>query len=77
MPIGKPMSDSERPLVASALAGQLVGGMQISGALLYFLAVYVVPQGLPILGAYIRDFSEMLAAYNAPARLMMWVAGGR
>jgi hypothetical protein len=75
MSIGKAMPDSERPLVASALAGQLVGGMFISGVLLYLLADYVVPLGLPALGAYIRDFSETLAAYNAPAQLMKWVAG--
>jgi len=25
----------------------------------------------------VRDFSEALAAYNAPARIMMWLAGGR
>lgn len=75
MPIGKATRDNERVLVASALAGQLVGGMLISGVLLYLLADYVVPLGLPAFGAYIRDFSEALAAYNAPARLMMWFAG--
>ncbi|MGB8898419.1 MAG: hypothetical protein WCC90_03805, partial [Methylocella sp.] len=77
MPIGKAMRDSERSYVASALAGQLVGGMLISGVLLYLLAAYAVPFGQPAFGAYIRDFSETLAAYNAPARLMMWFAGSR
>lgn len=77
MPIGKAMRDSERSYVASALAGQLVGGMLTSGVLLYLLAAYAVPFGLPAFGAYIRDFSETLAAYNAPARLMMWFAGSR
>ena len=72
MPIGKAVRDSERSLVASALAGQLVGGMLISGVLVYLLAYYVVPLGLPQLGAVIRDFSETLAAYNLPARLMIW-----
>src|ERR1019366_3614517 len=77
MPIGKAMRDSERLYVSGALAGQLVGGMLISGVLIYVLAAYVVPLGLPAFGAYVRDFSETLAAYNAPARLIMWFAGSR
>ncbi len=77
MPIGKAMRESDRLNVSGALAGQLVGGMLISGVLIYLLAVYVVPFVLPTLGAYIRDFSEKLAGYNAPARLMRWVAGLR
>src|ERR1019366_7431906 len=70
MPIGKAMRDSERLYVSSALAGQLVGGMLISGVVLYLLAVYVVPFGLPAFGGYVRDFSETLAVYKAPAQLM-------
>jgi hypothetical protein len=81
MPIGKAMRDSERLYVSSALAGQLVGGMLISGVVLYLLAVYVVPFGLPAFGGYVRDFSETLAVYNAPAQLMAqlmkWFAGSR
>ncbi len=52
-----------------------MGGLLISGVLLYLLAAYVVPFGLPTFGAYIRDFSEALAAYNAPGQLMRWFAG--
>ncbi|MFZ1963186.1 MAG: hypothetical protein WAU78_06930 [Roseiarcus sp.] len=75
MPEGKAVRDNDRLPVACALAGQLAGGLLISGVLLYLLAAYVVPIGIPTLGATIRDFSEEVAAFNAPARLMMLLHG--
>ena len=48
-----------------------------TGLALYFLGVWFLPTWLPLLGGYVRDFSEALAAYNAPARIMMWFAGAR
>jgi hypothetical protein len=75
MPEGKAVRENDRLPVACALAGQLAGGLFISGVLLYLLAAYVVPIGIPTLGACIRDFSEQVAAFNAPARLMMLLHG--
>jgi hypothetical protein len=75
LPEGKAVRESDRLPVACALAGQLAGGLLISGVLLYLLAAYVVPIGIPTLGAFIRDFSEQVAAFNAPARLMMLLHG--
>ena len=76
MPADKPVRENDRLLLAGALAGQIVGGPLITGALLYGLAVYVIPLGMPLLGTMIRDFSEQLAAYNAPAHVMMWLSKG-
>jgi hypothetical protein len=75
MPEGKAVRENDRLPVACALAGQLAGGLLISGVLLYLLAAYVVPIGIPTLGIYVRDFSEQVAAFNAPARLMMLLHG--
>ncbi len=75
MPMGKAISDRERLRLAGALAAQIAGGFLATGLALYFLGVWFFPLWLPTLGAYVRDFSEALAAYNAPARIMMWFAG--
>jgi len=75
MPHAKAVRDNDRLPVACALAGQLAGGLLVSGVLLYLLAAYVVPMWIPTLGALIRDFSEHVAAFNAPARLMMLLHG--
>jgi hypothetical protein len=69
--------NSDRLLLASVLSGQIVGGFLATGLALYFLGVWFLPTWLPLLGGYVRDFSEALAAYNAPARIMMWFAGAR
>ena len=76
MPIGKAMFDGERLRVAVLLAGQLAGGLLITGAAFYFIAAWFIPLWLPTVGAYIRDFSEAVAAYNAPARIIIWLFGG-
>jgi hypothetical protein len=67
MPIGKATRDNECGLVASALTGQLVGGMLISGVLLYLLADYVVPLGLPAL-ARIFEISRKRWLHITPRR---------
>jgi hypothetical protein len=72
-----PMRDRDRLLLASALSGQIAGGFLATGVALYLIGVWFLPIWLPFLGAYVRDFSEALAAYNAPARIMMWFAGAR
>ena len=71
------MHDSDRLLLASALSGQIAGGFLATGVALYLIGVWFLPIWLPILGGYVRDFSEALAAYDAPARIMMWFAGVR
>jgi hypothetical protein len=68
---------SDRLLLAGALSGQIAGGLLATGLVLYFIGVWLLPVWLPFLGGYVRDFSEALAAYNAPARIMMWFAGVR
>ncbi len=75
MPIGKAMRDSDRLCVASALAGHFAGGILISGVLVYLLFAHAVPFGLAVFGPYLRDFSKMLADYNAPYQIMNWFAG--
>jgi len=77
MPTGSVIDEDQRTIIASALASQLVGGILITGVLLYLLATYIVPLGLPMIGAYIRDFSAEIAAYDAPARLLIWITGLR
>lgn len=69
--------DTDRLLLAAVLSGQIAGGLLATGLALYFIGIWFVPIWLPFLGEYIRDFSEALAAYNAPARIMMWFAGVR
>ncbi len=69
--------DSDRLLLAGVLSGQIAGGFLATGLALYFIGVWFLPIWLPILGGYVRDFSEAVAAYNAPARIMMWFAGVR
>ena len=71
------LRDSDRLLLAGVLSGQIAGGFLATGLALYFLGVWLLPLWLPFLGGYVRDFSEALAAYNAPARIMMWFAGVR
>ena len=67
--------DSDRLLLASALSAQIAGGFLATGVALYLIGVWFLPVWLPILGAYVRDFSEALAHYDAPRRIMMWFAG--
>ena len=71
------MRDSDRLLLASALSAQIAGEILATGVALYLIGVVFLPIWLPLLGGYVRDFSEALAAYNAPARIMMWFAGAR
>ena len=68
------LRDSDHLLLASALSAQIAGGFLGTGLVLYFIGVWFLPIWLPILGGYVRDFSEALAAYNAPAHIMMWFA---
>ena len=75
MPAHSAVRDNDRLLLVGALAGQIAGGLFATGLALYFLGAWLLPLCLPTLGAYIRDFSEALAAYNAPGRIMNWFAG--
>jgi hypothetical protein len=75
MPHGKAVREGDRLPVACALAGQLAGGLLASGVVLYVLAAYVVPIGIPTLGAYVREFSEQVAAFNAPKQLFLLLQG--
>jgi hypothetical protein len=36
----------------------------------------LIPLGLPAFGAAVRNFAADRAAYNAPARMMIWLTGG-
>ncbi len=69
--------DSDRLLLAGVASGQIAGGVLATGLVLYFIGVWFLPTWLPLLGGYVERFSEALAAYNAPARIMMWFAGVR
>ncbi len=69
--------DSDRRLLTGVLSGQIGGGFLATGVALYFIGVWFLPIWLPILGGYVRDFSKILATYNAPARIMMWLAAVR
>jgi len=50
--------------------------MALTGIATYLVAIYLIPRGLPTFGAVVRDFAADLATYNAPARIMIWLAGG-
>jgi hypothetical protein len=50
--------------------------MALTGIATYLVAIYLIPLGLPTFGAVVRDFVADLATYNAPARIMIWLAGG-
>src|ERR1700731_4684156 len=50
--------------------------MALTGVATYLVAIYLIPLGLPTFGAVVRDFAADLATYNAPARIMIWLAGG-
>jgi hypothetical protein len=50
--------------------------MALTGIATYLVAIYLIPLGLPAFGAVVRDFAADLATYNAPARIMIWLAGG-
>ncbi len=75
MTAGPAIRDSDRRLLAGVLSLQIAGGFLATGFALYFIGVWFMPIWLPFFGGYVRDFSEALAAYNAPARIMMWFAG--
>ncbi len=76
MPAGKTVRERDRLTVAAALTWQFVGGMALTGIATYLVAIYLIPLGLPAFGAVVRDFAADLAAYNAPARMMIWLTGG-
>jgi hypothetical protein len=76
MPPGKAVRERDRLMVAAALTGQLVGGMALTGIATYLVAIYLIPLGPPAFGAVVRDFAADLAAYNTPARMMIWLTGG-
>jgi hypothetical protein len=75
MPENADMRSRDRLRVSAALAAKVAVGMLLTMTVLYLLFDTVIPFALPWLGAIIRDFSEQIAAYNAPARAMMWLAG--
>ena len=75
MPENAAMRPRDQMRVAAALAGQVAIGLLLTASLLYLLFDDVVPLALPWLGAIIRGFSEQIAAYNAPAHVMKWLAG--
>jgi hypothetical protein len=75
MPAGKAVRERDQIPVAAALTAQVVGGVALTGIAGYLVAVYVIPLGLPGFGAVVRDFAADLAAYNAPARAMIWLSG--
>jgi hypothetical protein len=77
LPEAGPMRSRHRLRVAASLAAQLSIGMLITSGLLYLLITEILPLAVPMLGPIIRDFSFQLAAYDAPARLVEWVAGYR
>ncbi len=76
MPAEKAVRERDKLKVVTALTGQVVGGVALTGAAAYLVAVYVIPLGLPALGGVVREFAFALAGYIAPARAMMWLAGG-
>ena len=76
MPDGAPVAAKDRLLVAAALAVQIAGGALAAGLALYVLALLVLPRALPFLGDVIRNVSERLAIYNAPAHTIRWLLGG-
>jgi hypothetical protein len=75
MPVGKAVRERNQIPVAAALTAQVVGGVALTGIAGYLVAVDVIPLGLPGFGAVVRDFAADLAAYNAPARAMIWLSG--
>jgi hypothetical protein len=74
MPAGGPMRPRDRLGIATALAAQVMLGSLLAAALLYLIFDHIIPLALPSLGAAIRDFSERLAAYNAAAFMLQWLA---
>ena len=71
------MRDGDGLLLSGARAAQIAGGALATGFALYGIGAWLLPIWLPTLGGWVRDFSEALAAFNAPARIMMWLAGLR
>ena len=69
------MRDSDRLRLASALSAQIAGGFLATGVALYLIGVWFLPRSLPILGTYVRNFSEELEKLDAPARIIGWFAG--
>lgn len=72
-----PIRDSDRLLLAGALSAQIAGGFLATGVALYLIGAWFLPIWLPILGGYLRDFSEVLEKVDVPTRIMMWLAGVR
>jgi hypothetical protein len=74
MPVGKAMRQDDRIKISATLTAQLVGGFALTGIAIYLVAAYL---WLPFLGAVVRDFAAELAAYNAPARAIIWLSSFR
>jgi hypothetical protein len=70
MPVGKAVREHDHLVVASALTGQILGGVALTGIATYITVVYLIPLGLPAFGAVVRDFANGLALYDAPTRVM-------
>jgi hypothetical protein len=77
MPVDKSLHQQDRLVVAATLTTQLVGGVALTGIAVYLVAVYLLPLWLPAFGAVLREFAADLAAYNAPARIIIWLSGIR
>ena len=75
MPENAEMRSRDCLRVSAALAVQVAIGALLTATLLYLMFDNLIPATLPWLGAIIRDFSEKVAAYNAPAHVMKWLAG--
>jgi hypothetical protein len=63
--------DSDRALVASALASQIVGGVVLTGIGLYLIVVCFLPFWLQIL-AFAGRIAERLSDLDAPKLVMAW-----
>ena len=63
--------ESDRALVASALASQIVGGVVLTGIGLYLIVVCFLPFWLQILAAA-GWLAERLSELDAPKLVMVW-----
>jgi hypothetical protein len=77
MPMDGGIRIKDRRLLTGLLAGQIAGGVLATGLALYFLGAWLLPMWLPTFGAILRYFSEALAAYDAPGRVMHWFTDAR
>jgi hypothetical protein len=77
MPIDGGIRNKDRRLLTGLLAGQIAGGVLLTGLALYFLGAWLLPIWLPTFGTILRDFSEALAAYDAPGQILKWFTSAR